>query len=65
MRSPCCLCVCVSPLLTSEFLNQFFNETWFVYHGTRANLSGVIYKSLPSVCVSVCVLPIVARQRLG
>jgi hypothetical protein len=54
-------------------------ETWYVHHGTRVHLNGLIKKSLPSVCVSVCVSsyrciatarfsknpPIVARQRLG
>jgi hypothetical protein len=48
-------------------LNAWTNlyETWYAYHGTWAHLNGVLHKSLPSVCVSVCVFPlIVARQRL-
>jgi hypothetical protein len=38
-----------------------------VYHGTWAHLNVLIKKSLPSVCVSVCVslATIVARQRLS
>jgi hypothetical protein len=31
------------------------HETWYVYHGTRAHLNGVLHKSIPSVCVFVCV----------
>jgi hypothetical protein len=56
-----------------------FIKTWYVYHGNRAHLSGVLHKSLPSVCVSVCVSllslqgdgsvecnpPFSARQRLS
>jgi hypothetical protein len=30
-------------------------ETWYVYHDTWAHVSGVLHKSLTSVCVSVCV----------
>jgi hypothetical protein len=37
----------------------------YVYHGTRAHLSAVLHKSLPSVCVSMCVPVLVSRQRLG
>jgi hypothetical protein len=40
-------------------------ETWYVYHGTRAHLDGVLHKFFPSFCVSVYESPIVARQRLG
>jgi hypothetical protein len=39
--------------------------TWHVYHGTLAHLYSVLCKSLPSVGVSICVSPIVARQRFG
>jgi hypothetical protein len=35
------------------------------YQGTWTHLNGVLHKSLPSVCVLVCVSHIVARQRLG
>jgi hypothetical protein len=42
-----------------------FYETWYVYHGTWAHLKCLLHKFLPSVCVSICVFPIVARQRLG
>jgi hypothetical protein len=51
----------------------------YVYHGTWAHLNGVLHKSLPSVCVSVCVAfpsllgkvsvncipPFISRQRIG
>jgi hypothetical protein len=41
-------------------------KIWYVCHGTWAYLSGVVYKSLSSVCVSVYASPrIVARQWLG
>jgi hypothetical protein len=30
-------------------------ETWYVYRGTWAHLNSVFYKSLQSVCISVCV----------
>jgi hypothetical protein len=74
MRSPSCLCACVSPY---QLLNSWTNldETWYVCHGTYTHLNGVLHKSLPSVCVSVCVSLVgtrsinciphsVARQRL-
>jgi hypothetical protein len=58
MRSSCRLCICESPLLTSECLKQSY-ETWYVglHHGTCAHLNGVLNKSLPSVCVPICVSP--------
>jgi hypothetical protein len=39
-----------------ETLNTWTNlcETWYVYRGTWANLSGVLHKFLLSVCISVC-----------
>jgi hypothetical protein len=62
-------------------LNAWTNlyETWYVCHGTWAHLNGVLHKSLPSVCMSLCVSllsllgkgsvkcipPFVARQRLS
>jgi hypothetical protein len=57
-------------------LNAWTNryETWYVYHGTWAHLSGVLHKFITSVCVSLlsvlgnvyvkCILPFIARQRL-
>jgi hypothetical protein len=67
--------------LPCQLLNAWTNlyETWHVYHGNWAHLGGVLHKSLPSVCVSVCVSllsllgngsvkclpPFGARQRLG
>jgi hypothetical protein len=55
MRSPCCLCVYVSP--PHQLLNAWTNlyETWYVNHGTSAHLNGVLHKSLPSICVPVCI----------
>jgi hypothetical protein len=54
----CYLCLCkLSSPLAFEWLNQFY-ETWYVYHGTWAHLSGVLHKSLPSVCVSICIFAI-------
>jgi hypothetical protein len=60
------LSVSVYPSLLSQLLNARTNlyETWYVYHGTWARLSGVLRKSFPSVCAYVYP-PIVARQRLG
>jgi hypothetical protein len=54
MGSPCCLCVSESHPLTFAFLNQSLWNS-YVYHGNRAHLNGVLHKSLPSVCVFVCV----------
>jgi hypothetical protein len=76
MRSPCCLCIPPYQLLNAS-TNLY--ETWYAYHGTWAHFNGVLRKSLPSVCVSVCVsliplsdkgsvkyiLPFFARQRLS
>jgi hypothetical protein len=62
------LAVCLSvypPLSTFECLNQFFSGTCYVYHGTCAFLIIVLHKSLPSVCVSMCIPIIVARQPFG
>jgi hypothetical protein len=61
MRSPCCLCVCVSPY---ELLNArpSLYENWRVYHGTWAHLNGALHGSLPSLCLYPST---VARQRLG
>jgi hypothetical protein len=75
MRSPYCLCVCMS---VNTWTNLY--ETWYfyVYYDTWTHLSGVLRKSLPSVCVTVClsllslpskgsadcILPSIVRQRL-
>jgi hypothetical protein len=45
------VCLSVNPTL----LRTILYETWYVYHDTSAHLNGVLHKSLPSVCVSVCV----------
>jgi hypothetical protein len=46
--------VCVSVYPSFQRLIAWTNlyETWYVYHGTWAHLSGVLHKSLPSLCVS-------------
>jgi hypothetical protein len=49
MRSPCWLCISFINFWTSLY------ETWYVYHVTWSHLSGVLHKSLPSVCVFICV----------
>jgi hypothetical protein len=54
LRSPCCLCVCESPLFIFEFLNQFY-EIWYMYHGNGAYLSGVLHKSLLSLLGKISV----------
>jgi hypothetical protein len=67
MKPPFCPYVHVSISRLYHLLNALTNlyETWYVYHGTWAHLNGILHKSLPLVCVSLCVSPIVARQRLG
>jgi hypothetical protein len=78
MRSPSCLCVCVSPY---QLLNAwtYLPETWYVYYGNWSHLNGVLHKSLPSICMYACVSlmslqgngsvncisPFGAKQRLG
>jgi hypothetical protein len=74
--------VCVSvyhPTHQPQNTSTNHSETWYVYHGTWAHLNGVLHKSIPSVCVSVCVSllsllgkgfvkcipPLVFRQQLG
>jgi hypothetical protein len=54
MRSPCCQCVWVSPYQLSNAWTNLY-ETWYEYHGNWAHLNSVLHKSLPLVCVSVCV----------
>jgi hypothetical protein len=59
MRSPCCLCVCVSPISTFESLNRsLWNLVCIVYHGTWAHLNDVLHKSFSSVSVSACTSPL-------
>jgi hypothetical protein len=47
--------VCVSGCPPYRLLNALTNlyETWYVYHNTWAHFSGVLPKSLPSICVTV------------
>jgi hypothetical protein len=52
MRSPCCLCLPPWQLFNAR---ANLHETWYVYHGTWAQLDGV--KSLPSACVTFLSLP--------
>jgi hypothetical protein len=50
-----------------QLLNAWTNlyASWCVYHGTRDDLSGVLYTFVPLFCASVCVLPTFEQQRLG
>jgi hypothetical protein len=62
--------VCVSvypPPSRHQLLNAWTHlyEIWYVYHGTWANLNCLLHTSLPSVCVCMCMPPIVARQWLN
>jgi hypothetical protein len=56
------VCLWIPPPLTFEWQNQ---SLWNMVHiyGTWAYLNGVLHKSLPSVCVSVCVslLPLLGK----
>jgi hypothetical protein len=81
MWSPLCSCVCIPPPPSHYLLNAWTKlyETWYVYHGNWAHVSGILHKFLPSVFVSVYVslLPLQgndsvrfipsfgARQQLG
>jgi hypothetical protein len=49
------VCLCIPPY---HLLNAWTNlyETWYAYHGTLAHLNGVLPKSIPTICVSVCVI---------
>jgi hypothetical protein len=57
MRYDICVCVCLYVYLPNQFLNDWTNiyTTWYKYHKNWALLSGVLHKSFPSVCVSLCV----------
>jgi hypothetical protein len=57
MRSPCCLCVCVSP--SYQLLNSWTNiyETWYVYQSIWAHHNGLLHKSVSAVCVALCLPP--------
>jgi hypothetical protein len=59
MRSP--FCVSVYPPYQNLNAGTNLYEISYVYHGNRALLTGVLYKSLPLVCVYMYV----ARQQLG
>jgi hypothetical protein len=45
--------VCIHPQLLNAWTNLY--ETSYADHGTWAYLNGVLHKSLPSACVSICV----------
>jgi hypothetical protein len=65
MRSPCCLCVCVSPLSTFEWLNQsLWNLVCISWHLSQSQRDTFINPSHQSVCLYMYP-PIVARLRLG
>jgi hypothetical protein len=56
---PVCLCVCVPVNPLYQLLNALINfyEILYECHGAGTNLNGVREKSLPSVCMAVCVFP--------
>jgi hypothetical protein len=49
--------VCLWIPLSHQLMNAWSNpyETWYVYHGNWTHLNDVLHKSLPAVCVSLCV----------
>jgi hypothetical protein len=51
------VCIPVDHPLPHQLLNTLtiLYGTWYVYHDNLTHLNGVLYKSLPSVRVSVCV----------
>jgi hypothetical protein len=53
VRSPCCVCLWTPPS-TSQWLNQFLQNSVFISRHLNPSQQHT-YKSLPSVCVSVCV----------
>jgi hypothetical protein len=57
MRSPCSSCVHMSvcPLYQPLNTSTSLYETWYLYQNTWAHLNGVLHKSLPLVCVALCV----------
>jgi hypothetical protein len=73
-----CMSVCLH-VYPYQLLNAWTNiyETWYVYHGTWANLNGVIHKSLPIVILwlqhleflrqnlNIAWMPVVIFMKLG
>jgi hypothetical protein len=55
MRSPCCLCLWNNPINFWMPESIFMKLGMYIYHGTWAHLNGVLHKSLPSVCASICI----------
>jgi hypothetical protein len=53
MRSPCYLCIYVP---STNFLMPIY-EPRYIYHDTSAQLNGLLYKYIQSICVSVCTSP--------
>jgi hypothetical protein len=53
--------LCKSESPSHQILNAWTNtslyETWYIYHGAWSHLKGVLYKSLLSLSVSVCISP--------
>jgi hypothetical protein len=70
MRSPCCLCMCI-PSWTFEYLNQsLWNLVYiyiyiYIYIITPEPISTANFINPSHQSVSVCVRPIVVRQRLN
>jgi hypothetical protein len=63
MRSPCCLCVCVSPPSTFKCSSQSsLNLVCMSWHLSPSQRRASCY--LPSLCVCRCTPPILGRKRL-
>jgi hypothetical protein len=55
MRSTCCLCVCVSSILTFECQNHLY-ETYYVHLDVWVYLNGMLHKSFISLYVCMWIL---------
>jgi hypothetical protein len=64
MLFPSCLCICVSPLSTFEYLNQSLRN--LVCISWQLSPSQLLTSKIPPItlCVYMCSPPIIARQRL-
>jgi hypothetical protein len=69
MRSPCCLCVCVSVCLCVPLINFGTVEPVFMKLGMSIMalepITTAYFINLSHQSVSVCISSIIARQRLG
>jgi hypothetical protein len=51
--NPVCMFVYPSYWLLNAWTNLY--ETWCIHHGSWTHQKGVLHKSLPSVCVCMCI----------